>query len=76
MAACTPDQAWWLVKTRSDGANLLHTLHGPPTGEPRVPRTYSENMVPRRYSLDTPELTDVYTFEHARDTLIDDTQPV
>ncbi|MGB9964087.1 type IV secretory system conjugative DNA transfer family protein [Halobacterium hubeiense] len=75
MAACDPQQALWLVKTRSDAASLLQALHDPPTGESRVPRTYSENMAPRKYSLDTPGLTDVYTFEYARDTLLDDSSP-
>ncbi|CQH46352.1 uncharacterized protein HHUB_1216 [Halobacterium hubeiense] len=75
MAACDPQQAWWLVKTRSDAAALLRALHDPPDGAPRVPRTYSENMAPRRYSLATPGLTDVYTFEYARDTLLDETRP-
>ncbi|GAA0275844.1 type IV secretory system conjugative DNA transfer family protein [Halobacterium noricense] len=75
MAACNPDQAWWLVKTRSDAANLLRALHNPPDDDPRVPRTYSENMAPREYRLDTPGLTDVYTFEYARDTYLDETRP-
>ncbi|MUV59459.1 type IV secretory system conjugative DNA transfer family protein [Halobacterium sp. CBA1126] len=75
MAACDPQQALWLVKTRSDAATLLRALHDPPEGDPRVPKTYSENMAPRKYRLDTPGLTDVYTFEYARDTLLDDPSP-
>ncbi len=75
MAACNPQQAWWLVKTRGDGHQLLHALHDPPDGASRVPRTYSENMAPHQYRLDTTGLTDVYTFEYARDTLLDDDPP-
>jgi len=75
MAACNPQQAWWLVKTRADGHQLLDALHDPPNGDPRVSRTYSENMAPNEYRLDTPGLTDVYTFEYARDTLLDETPP-
>jgi hypothetical protein len=48
MAACDPRDAWWLVKTRGGGHQVLKVLHDPPDGEPRVPRTYSENMAPRR----------------------------
>jgi hypothetical protein len=73
MAAVEPEAAWWLVKTRSDGHAVLKALHDPPEGEPRVPRTYSENMAPREYRLDTPGLTDVVTFEYARDTLLEET---
>ncbi|WP_353634720.1 hypothetical protein ABSL23_03500 [Halobacterium sp. NMX12-1] len=75
MAACNPQHAWWLVKTRGDGHQLLHALHDPPDGASRVPRTYSENMAPHQYRLDTTGLTDVYTFEYARDTLLDDDPP-
>lgn len=71
MAACDSDAVWWLVKTRGDGHQMLRALADPPDGEPRVPRTYSENMAPREYRLDTPGVTDVYTFEYARDTLLD-----
>ena len=75
MAGCTPQQAWWLVKTRGDGHQLLQALHDPPDGEARVPQTYSENMAPNEYRLDTAGLSDVYTFEYARDTLLDETPP-
>ena len=71
MAACDPEAAWWLVKTRGDGHQVLRALADTPDDEPRVPRTYSENMAPREYRLDTPGLTAVYTFEYARDTLLD-----
>ena len=75
MAACDPEQAWWLVKTRADGHQLLHALHDPPDGDPRVPQTYSENMAPHQYRLNTAGLSDVSTFEYARDTLLDDDPP-
>jgi hypothetical protein len=75
MAACEPEAAWWLVKTRSDGNAVLEALNDPADDEPRVPRTYSENMAPREYRLDTPGLTDVVTFEYARDTLLEETPP-
>jgi len=75
MAACEPEAAWWFVKTRSAGHTVLEALHEPPDEDPRVPRTYSENMAPREYRLDTPGLTDVVTFEYARDTLLDEAAP-
>ncbi|KPN29397.1 hypothetical protein SY89_00110 [Halolamina pelagica] len=75
MAACDPEAAWWLVKTRGDGHQVLRALNDPPDGESRVSRTYSENMAPREYRLETPGLTAVYTFEYARDTLLDSEQP-
>ena len=71
MAACDPQEAWWLVKTRGDGHQVLQALADPPDGEPRVSRTYSENMAPREYRLEAAGLTNVCTFEYARDTLLD-----
>ncbi|WP_049979527.1 type IV secretory system conjugative DNA transfer family protein [Halolamina rubra] len=76
MAACDPEAAWWLVKTRGDGHQVLRALHDPPDGDSRVPRSYSENMAPREYRLDTPGLTDVLTLEYARDTLLDGDGPL
>lgn len=75
MASCDPVAAWWLVKTRGDAHHVLRALHDPPDGEPRVPRTYSENMAPREYRLDTPGLTEVRPFEYARDALLDAAGP-
>jgi hypothetical protein len=75
MAACDPTTSWWLVKARSDAHQLLKALHDPADDEPRVERTYSENMPPRDYRLDTAGLTDVYTFEYARDTLLEASEP-
>jgi hypothetical protein len=73
MAACDPDEAWWIVKTRADGHEVLTALHDANDGDPRVETTYSARMAPREYKLDTPGLTDVYTFEKARDLLVDPT---
>ncbi|WP_254832768.1 type IV secretory system conjugative DNA transfer family protein [Haloglomus salinum] len=69
IAACDPIESWWIVKTRADGHAVLTALHDAPDGEPRVETTYSENMAPREYKLDTPGLTEVLTFEYARGEL-------
>ena len=69
MAACDPIESWWIVKTRADGHAVLSALHDAPDGEARVETTYSENMAPREYKLDTPGLTEVLTFEYARGEL-------
>ncbi|WP_255198499.1 hypothetical protein [Halorarius litoreus] len=75
MAACDPEAAWWIVKTRADGHAVLEALHDPADGEPRVETTYSESYAPQRYSIETPGLTAVHTFEYARDTLLDSAGP-
>jgi hypothetical protein len=69
MAACEPEAAWWIVKTRADAHQVLTALHTAPDGSPRVETTYSERTSPRDYRLNTPGLTDVFTFENARDRL-------
>lgn len=38
---------------------------------PRVEKTYSENILPTDFSIDTPGLTDVYPFQNLRDELDD-----
>lgn len=64
IAACDPDDACWIVKSRADGHALLEALQNA-EGEPRVETTYSENMAPRDYNLDTPGLSRVLTLETA-----------
>ena len=71
MAACDPAEAWWIVKSRTAAHELLDALHDPADDDPRVATTYTESYAPQRFSIDTPGLTAVHTFEYARDTLLD-----
>jgi hypothetical protein len=73
MAACNPEHAWWIVKTRADAHEVLTALNDPPDGEPRVTKTYSEQMAPHRFTIETPGLTEIHTFERARNALYNPT---
>ncbi len=70
MAACDPDEAIWVVLSRSDGARVVEALADPPDGEPRVATTYNERTATYKYQIDTPGLTDVFTVTYVRDTLL------
>ena len=71
MAACDPDEAIWVVKNRAAGHEVLQALNDPIDGVPRVEKTYSERMRPQEFSIDTPGLTDVYTFQSMRNEIED-----
>ncbi|GAB7010722.1 hypothetical protein [Halorubrum trueperi] len=72
LAATDPDAVIWIVKNRDAAHDLLDALNAPPNGEPRVTKTYSERSPPSQFRIDQPGLTDVYTFQSARDTYLDD----
>jgi hypothetical protein len=76
MAAEEPERALWIVKNRSAAHEVLQALNEPPEGEPRVEKTYSENMPPRDFKIDEPGLTGMTTFQRLRGTLLDADGPV
>ncbi|QLD89083.1 hypothetical protein HWV07_08585 [Natronomonas salina] len=71
MANCDPEEAIWVVKNRSAGHEVLQALNEPADGVPRVEKTYSEKMRPQEFTIDTPGLTDVYTFQSMRNAIDD-----
>lgn len=66
MAALEPEEAIWVVPSRSDGARILDALNDPADGTPRVEKEYSTNTAPEQYRIDTPGLTSVRTVETLR----------
>lgn len=46
IAACEPDDAIWIMMTRSDGHEVLQALTDPLAGDPRVEKTYAESAPP------------------------------
>ena len=75
LAAQEPAAGIWLVKNREAAHEVITALHTPPDGDPRVPKTYSERTPPDVFTIDQPGLTDVYTFQSARDTYVDGATP-
>jgi len=71
MAACDPDEAIWIVMSRTDGHEVLSALNDPPEGDPRVEKTYSQNTPPQQFRIDTPGLTAIYPAEYVRGSLLD-----
>jgi hypothetical protein len=71
MAACDPEEAIWLTMNRADAHTVLQALNTPAEGPPRVEKTYSESSQPRRFSIDTPGCTAIYTLLYVRDTLLE-----
>ncbi|MUV85161.1 ATP-binding protein [Natronomonas sp. CBA1123] len=69
MAACDPNASIWVVKNRDGAHEVLQALNDPAEGDPRVQKTYSENMRPQDFTIDTAGLTDVYTFQTIRNQL-------
>lgn len=70
MAACEPEEAIWITMNRADAHTVLQALNTPAAGPPRVEKTYSESSQPRRFSIDTPGCTAIYTLLYVRDTLL------
>lgn len=70
MAAHEPEAAIWVVKNRDGAHDVLNALNDPPEGEVRVEKTYSRSSPPQRFSIDTPGMTDVYTFQYLRDSIM------
>ena len=54
---------------------MLRALNDPPDGDPRVEKHYSENMAPQDFVIDTPGLSDVFTFQYLRRSLLADDEP-
>ena len=71
MAAHDPEAAIWVVKNREGAHDLLEALNDPPEGEPRVEKEYSRNSPPKMWTIDTPGLTEVVTFQHLRDSVLE-----
>jgi len=71
MAGQDPDRALWVVTNRAGAHEVLQALNDPPEGEPRVGKTYSENMPPRDFQIDEPGFTEMVTFQRLRDSLLD-----
>jgi hypothetical protein len=71
MAICEPEEAIWLVMSRSDGHKILETLNDPIDGEPRVEKTYSPNTPPQQFNIDTPGMTALYPLGYVRDSLLE-----
>jgi len=71
MAAQDPDRALWIVKNRTAAHEVLQALNDPAEGDPRVTKTYSENMPPRDFRIDEPGFTEMVTFQRLRDTRLD-----
>ena len=72
MAAHDPEAAIWVVKNREGAHDVLEALNDPPEGEPRVEKEYSRNSPPKMWTIDTPGLTEVVTFQHLRDSVLED----
>lgn len=73
MAACEPEEAIWLVMSRTAAHEVLDVLNDPPDGEPRVEKTYSSNTPPQQFRIDTPGLTALYTFAYIQDMVLEET---
>lgn len=71
MAACDPEAAIWIVKNRDAAHDVLDALNDPPEGPTRVEKEYSRSSPPQRFNIDEPGLTDVYTFQYLRDSVIE-----
>jgi DNA helicase HerA-like ATPase len=71
MAREEPEAAIWIVENRDGSHDVLEALNEPGEGEPRVEKSYSRSSPPRRFGIDTPGLTDVYTFSYLRDSVLD-----
>lgn len=71
MAEQNPKEALWIVKNREVAHEVLQALNDPAEGDPRVEKTYSEGVPPRKFSIETAGLTDVVTLQLLRDSVAD-----
>jgi hypothetical protein len=74
MAAQEPEAAIWIVNNRDAAHDVLEALNEPLDGDPRVEKTYSRSSPPQRFSIDTPGLTEIYTFTYLRDSALGEIQ--
>ena len=72
MAAHDSEAAIWVVKNRKGAHDVLEALNDSPESRPRVEKEYSRNSPPKMWTIDTPGLTEVVTFQHLRDSVLDD----
>ena len=71
MAAQDPEAAIWIVESRNGGHDVLEALNEPSDGDPRVEKTYSRSSPPQRFSIETPGVTEIYTFTYLRDSVLE-----
>lgn len=71
MARHDPEAAIWIVKNRDGGHDVLDALNDPPAGEVRVEKEYSRSSPPQRFKIDEPGLTEMYTFQYLRDSILE-----
>jgi len=71
MAACDPEEAIWIVLSRSAGQRVVDALLEPPDGEPRLDAAYSERSPLHRRDYDAPGLTQIYAASYVRDSLLE-----
>jgi hypothetical protein len=69
MAGTDPEEAIWIAETRADAHDILTALNDPAEGPARVKKTYSEGTAPQKFTIDTPGLTEMYTFTHLRNVV-------
>jgi len=71
MADCEPEEAIWIVMTRSAGHDVLQALNDPLDGPIRVPKTYATTTPPQQFRIDTPGLTAIYPIEWLRENFLE-----
>jgi hypothetical protein len=72
MADCEPEEAIWIVMTRSAGHDVLQALNDPLDGPIRVPKTYATTTPPQQFRIDTPGLTAIYPIEWLRENFLEE----
>lgn len=72
MAACDPEEAIWVVMSQSGGHKVMDALADPADGSPRVDKTYAERTPPRRFHIDQPGCSQMYSLTHLRNQKVDD----
>lgn len=73
IAACDPDEAIWIVMTRSAGHEVLAALNDPAEGDPRIKKTYSQNTPPQQFRIDTAGMTALYPASYLESEFLDAT---
>lgn len=61
MADSGATEAIWVVPGLKDASKLTEALHDPADGDPRIDRTYSATTQARKYRINEPGFTRVYT---------------
>lgn len=71
MAALDPEAAIWVVKNRDGAHDVLDALNDPAEGPVRVEKEYSRSSPPQRFNIDQPGLSEIYTFQYLRDSILE-----